>query len=141
MWLSNVTSQVWPSGADLAAIAAPIAPAAPGLLSTRICQPVLSTMLAWMKRATGSVEPPGGKGTTNLIGPLGQSPCASTMAGAARVAATLPRSSERRRTIVTATSLVDMSPPQSFTERTNSGDHIATISRRLDRGAPRLRSG
>jgi hypothetical protein len=34
-----------------------------------------------MMRATGSVEPPGGKGTMILIGPLGQSPCARLMAG------------------------------------------------------------
>ena len=65
MWLSNATSQVWPSGGDLATVAAPIAPAAPGLFSTTICQPALSMILDWMKRATGSVEPPGGKGTMN----------------------------------------------------------------------------
>src|SRR6266702_2375329 len=100
MWLSNATSQVWPSGAALATTVAPIAPAAPGLFSTMICQPAVSSSRAWIRRATGSVEPPGGKGTTNLIGPFGQSvPCAATRLGAARVAATLPASSERRRTI------------------------------------------
>src|ERR1700730_10240319 len=100
MWLSNATSQVWPSGGDLATTVAPITPAAPGLFSTTICQPMVSSSRAWIRRATGSVEPPGGKGTTNLIGPFGQSvPWASTRAGAARVAATLPTSSERRRTI------------------------------------------
>src|SRR3981189_2229121 len=100
MWLSNATSQVWPSGSDFATTVAPIAPAAPGLFSTMICQPTVSASRDWIRRATGSVEPPGGKGTTNLIGPLGHSvPWASTRAGAARVAATLPTSSERRRTI------------------------------------------
>src|SRR5258707_2084672 len=65
-----------------------------------ICQPTVSSRRAWIRRATGSVEPPGGKGTTNLIGPFGQSvPCAATRLGAARVAAMLPTSSERRRTI------------------------------------------
>ena len=73
MWLSNVTIQVWPSGGALAAMAAPIAPAAPGLLSITVCQPVLSLTLAASRRATGSVVPPGGKGTTTRIGPLGQS--------------------------------------------------------------------
>src|SRR5882672_10172275 len=100
MWLSNATSQVWPSGAALATTLAPIAPAAPGLFSTTICQPKVSSNLAWTRRATGSVEPPGGKGTMNLIGPLaGQSTCALTTVGAAKVAATLPMSSKRRRTI------------------------------------------
>src|SRR6185369_4934545 len=88
MWLSNVTIQVWPSGGALAAIAAPIAPAAPGLLSITMFQPVLSATLAARMRATGSVVPPGGNGTTTRIGPLGQSPapCARTIAGVARAA-------------------------------------------------------
>src|SRR6185503_16999539 len=74
MWLSNVTIQILPSGGALAAIAAPIAPAAPGLLSITVDQPVLSLTLAARMRATGSVVPPGGKGTTMRSGPLGQSP-------------------------------------------------------------------
>src|SRR5262249_6113021 len=41
--------------------------------------------------------PPGGKGTTNLIGPLGQSLWALAMAGAPRLAARLPASTARRR--------------------------------------------
>jgi len=57
----------------LATFAAPIAPAAPGLLSITVCQPVLSLTLAASRRATASVVPPGGKGTTTRIGPLGQS--------------------------------------------------------------------
>src|SRR3954470_2833543 len=65
-------------------------------------QPVVSISLAWMMRATGSVEPPGGKGTMILTGPLGQSPtfCALTRAGAARVAAAAPASTERRRSVL-----------------------------------------
>ena len=66
MWLSKVTIQVWPSGGDLATTAAPTTLAPPGRLSTIRFQPVLSASLAWMMRATGSVEPPGGKGTTIL---------------------------------------------------------------------------
>ena len=97
MWLSNTISQVFPSGGDLAAIAAPTTPVPPGLLSTTTFQPLSSISLAWMRRAIGSVEPPGGKGTTNLIGPLGQSACAWAMAGAPSVAAAAPASTERRR--------------------------------------------
>src|SRR5258707_8749571 len=100
MWLSKVSIQVWPSGGDLAATAEPTAPVQPGLLSTMMFQPVVSISLAWMMRATGSVEPPGGKGTMILIGPLGQSPCALAMAGAASTAAALPTSTERRRRAV-----------------------------------------
>ena len=98
MWLSKVIIQVWPSGGDLAATAEPTAPVPPGLLSMMMFQPVVSISLAWMMRATGSVEPPGGKGTMILIGPLGQSPtfCARTTAGAPSVAAAAPTSSERR---------------------------------------------
>src|SRR6476659_8051031 len=96
MWLSNVTIQVWPSGGALAAIAAPIAPAAPGLLSITMFQPVLSATLAASKRATGSVVPPGGKGTTTRIGPLGHSACARTMVGAANEAVAPARRVRRR---------------------------------------------
>ncbi len=74
MWLSKVSIQVWPSGADLAAIAEPTAPVPPGLLSTRMFQPVFSIILAWMMRATGSVEPPGGKGTMILRRPWASPP-------------------------------------------------------------------
>jgi hypothetical protein len=38
-----------------------------------------------------SVEPPGGKGTTIRIGPLGQVPCARAMCGAANKAGTPAR--------------------------------------------------
>src|SRR4029077_6303647 len=96
MWLSKVIIQVWPSGGDLAATAEPTTPVPPGLLSTMMFQPVFSISLAWMMRATGSVEPPGGKGTMILIGPLGQSPCARTMAGAAGVAGALAEGKGKR---------------------------------------------
>ena len=91
MWLSKVIIQVWPSGADLAATAEPTAPVPPGLLSMMMFQPVLSISLAWMMRATGSVEPPGGKGTMILIWPLGQS------AGACGDGGRAERGGERRR--------------------------------------------
>src|SRR5438067_6385568 len=99
MWLSKVIIQVWPSGGDLAAIAEPTTPVPPGLLSITTFQPAVSISLAWMMRATGSVEPPGGKGTMILIGPFGQSACARTMAGAPRVVATAPARTERRRSV------------------------------------------
>src|SRR5215510_5466578 len=105
MWLSKVTIQVWPSGGDLAAMLAPTTLAPPGLLSTMMFQPVFSISLAWMMRATGSVEPPGGKGTMNLMGPLGQSPCALTMPGAPAANAAEPASSDRRRSMLIRVSL------------------------------------
>ena len=98
MWLSNTISQVLPSGGDLATTDAPTTPLPPGLFSTTTFQPVFSMSLAWMMRVIGSVEPPGGKGTTNLIVPLGQSaPCAFTMAGTPSDAARLPATTARRR--------------------------------------------
>jgi hypothetical protein len=59
-------------------------------------QPFSSISLACRMRATGSVEPPGGKGTMILSDPLGQSSWARTVAGAASAAAPKPASSERR---------------------------------------------
>ena len=98
MWLSNTISQVWPSGGDLAATAAPTTPLPPGLFSTTMFQPVFSMSLAWMMRAIGSVEPPGGKGTTNLIVPLGQSaPCALHDGGYAKRRGKMPARTARRR--------------------------------------------
>jgi len=97
-----VIIHVWPSGGDLAATLAPTTLAPPGLFSTTTFQPVLSASLAWMMRATGSVDPPGGKGTMILTGPLGQSPTfwAWTSAGLPMTAA-LPSSTDRRRRVAT----------------------------------------
>src|SRR5215475_10084885 len=111
MWLSKVIIHVMPSGGALAAIAAPIAPAAPGLLSITMFQLVLSATLAARMRATGSVVPPGGKGTTTRIGPFGQSVvCARTMPGTPNDATTLPASTVRRDTPLIAISQDVFSP-------------------------------
>src|SRR5476651_1895396 len=97
MWLSKVIIHVMPSGGALAAIAAPIAPAAPGLLSITVCQPVFSLTLAASRRATGSVVPPGGKGTTTRMLPFGQSAvCARETEDAIRAAAAPPNRVRRR---------------------------------------------
>src|SRR4029453_15103041 len=60
-----------------AAMSAPIVPPAPGRFSTTTCWP--SALVSWsaMTRAKMSVDWPGGKGTTILIGLAGQV-CAST---------------------------------------------------------------
>src|SRR5215813_6809174 len=117
MWLSNVIIHVWPSAGALAAIAAPIAPAAPGLLSITVCQPVLSLTLAARMRATGSVVPPGGKGTTTRMEePFGQSlACARARRGAAS-AAVAERSVRRRMVSVSLDVVVldDLEPALLF---------------------------
>ena len=95
--MSNTISQVLPSGGEFAATDAPTTPLPPGLFSTTTFQPVFSVSLAWMMRVIGSTEPPGGKGTTNLIVPFGQSAWAFTMAGTLRDAARLPATTARRR--------------------------------------------
>src|SRR5262249_1338889 len=115
MWLSNTISQVLPSGGDLAATVAPTTPLPPGLLSTTTFQPTVSASLAWMMRAIGSVEPPGGKGTPNLIGPLGQSAvCAPAMAGMLAQAAALPASTARRRNTDISASLMRLLVRQAY---------------------------
>ena len=48
-------------------------------------------------RATGSVVPPGGKGTTTRIGPFGQSPRLRAGDGGVAKAAAVPASRVRRR--------------------------------------------
>src|SRR5215208_1988453 len=105
MWLSKVTIQVWPSGGELAVAVAPITPAAPGLFSTTICQPVFSPSLAAMMRAIGSVPPPGGNGTMNLIGPFGQLAWSLTR-GPQRAAPMLAASTTRRRITAIRASLM-----------------------------------
>src|SRR5476651_1630117 len=47
-------------------------PDAPGLFSTMNCCPIDSVNLTASRRASGSTEPPGGKGTTNFTGLVGQ---------------------------------------------------------------------
>src|SRR6185312_24041 len=146
MWLSKVTIQVWPSGADLAAIAAPTTPVPPGLFSMMMFQPVWSISLAWIMRATGSVEPPGGKGTTIFIGPLGHSPrlSARTTAGAAS-SAVVPASTARRRSarwrglvnlvlpdsfvvLFPYTSTLRMGKPDSFADRDVEGIAVGILA-------------
>jgi hypothetical protein len=87
-WVSNTNSQVLPSAGDLATVVVPAAPEAPGLFSmikltpSRCCIPVCTS------RASTSVEPPGGKGTTNRTAAEGQV-CACTR-GASSGAAAAP---------------------------------------------------
>ena len=71
-WVSNTNTKVCPSGAARAAAAVPSAPLAPGRLSTTIGAPSSPCKRACTSRASVSTLPPGGKGTTMRIGPLGQ---------------------------------------------------------------------
>src|SRR5512140_2399766 len=61
-------------------------PDAPGLFSTMNCCPIDALSLTESRRASGSTEPPGGKGTTNLTGLLGQ-PALCAVADSGRTAA------------------------------------------------------
>src|SRR6185312_559285 len=99
-----------------------------------------------MMRATGSVEPPGGKGTTIFIGPLGHSPrlSARTMAGAAS-SVVVPASTARRRRVrwrglvnlvlpdsfvvlFPYTSALRMGKPDSFTNRDVEGIAVGILA-------------
>src|SRR5450759_911123 len=63
---------VYPSGADLTTASAPILPPAPGRLSMTTVWPSSGRRLSAITRAVTSVLPPGGYGTTSLIGLEGQ---------------------------------------------------------------------
>src|SRR5262245_14295126 len=68
-WESKVTSHDDPSGALLATCAAPSEPAAPDLFSTMTTRLSLFCSGACSIRASASVEPPGGNGTTSVMVP------------------------------------------------------------------------
>ena len=64
---SNVTRNVAPSGALLATCMAPSEPAAPDLFSTSTVRPSFVCRWDCSSRASASVEPPGGNGTTSVM--------------------------------------------------------------------------
>src|SRR5258705_4769647 len=64
---SKVTRNVAPSGALLATCIAPSEPAAPDLFSTSTVRPSLVCRCDCNSRASASVEPPGGNGTTSVM--------------------------------------------------------------------------
>src|SRR5215510_16482451 len=68
-WESNVTSHEDPSGAALATCAAPSEPAAPDLFSTITTRPSFVCSGDCSCRASASVDPPGGNGTTSVMVP------------------------------------------------------------------------
>src|SRR5713226_6697356 len=72
---------VVPSGALLATWRAAIDPPAPPRLSTTICWPSASPSLSAMMRAMMVALPPGGNGTTSVIGRFGY--CCAAAGGAA----------------------------------------------------------
>src|SRR5580704_2355160 len=76
-------SHVVPSGGDFATAAVPVLPEAPVRFSTTTVTPSRCARPACASRATASTEPPGGNGTTILIGPGGQvSACAASACAA-----------------------------------------------------------
>src|SRR5689334_4226757 len=66
-WESNVTSHDDPSGADFATCRAPSEPAAPDLFSTITTRLSFACSGACSMRASASVDPPGGNGTTSVM--------------------------------------------------------------------------
>ena len=71
VWEDSVNNTVYPSAADFATMSEPIDPPAPPRLSIIICWPKAWPIGSCMMRAITSVPPPGGYGTTNLIGLVG----------------------------------------------------------------------
>src|SRR5690606_789900 len=66
--VSKLTSKVVPSGLERVTYWVAIWLAAPGLFSTTTVRPSSSANLGWIIRDAISVLPPGGKGTTSLMG-------------------------------------------------------------------------
>jgi hypothetical protein len=64
-------SKVCPSGSADAAARVPIAPLAPGLLSTTTCRPRVDESHCATRRPMTSIGPPAANGTISLIGLLG----------------------------------------------------------------------
>src|SRR5512140_597272 len=93
-WPSTI---VYPSAGDLATASTPRLPPAPGLLSITKVQPVAAATFWLVSRATMSVPPPGGNGTTRRIGLAGQA-CANALA--VRVLAASASSRRREACIV-----------------------------------------
>src|SRR5512143_891595 len=86
-------SSVQPSGAGLATRSDPIAPPAPGRLSTTIDVPSASPSRCASVRATMSVAPLGGNGATSLIGFAGYD-CANAGPAPPRPGRGMPRAGE-----------------------------------------------
>ena len=85
---SEVTRKVCPSAAARCTKAAPMVPVAPALFSTTKDCLSFSPSLGATARATWSVEPPAGKGTTRVTGLSGQAWAdAEKAASAARASA------------------------------------------------------
>ena len=102
MWPS---SKVWPSGAERATAVAPIAPPAPGRLSTITGRPRTGAILSPTERARMSVKPPGVNGTTMEMFADGQAGCAHAHRGASEAAAAAearPRTPRRRTALSSA---------------------------------------
>jgi hypothetical protein len=84
-------SSVWPSGAARITSPEPSVPPAPGRLSMTTGWPSAEPRPRAMARASRSVAPPAGNGTTMRIGLLGQAWPAAQGAASARTAATALR--------------------------------------------------
>lgn len=67
----DAMSKVYPSGDALDTSVAPILPPAPGLFSITMGCPSSCDNLPLMSLAMLSIRPPGGKGTTSLMGRVG----------------------------------------------------------------------
>src|SRR5215212_10826310 len=86
-----------------------------------------------MMRVIGSVEPPGGNGTTNLMVPFGQSFCARTTAGTLTDAATVPaRTARRRKTDISASQILSCYRESVSTCDCSASDFALRLSLGLD---------
>src|SRR5574343_150868 len=108
VWCTAPISRVCPSGLDLATKSAPSVAPAPGLLSTITVWPRLLDRRSARARASPSVVPPAGKGTTRLIGRCG--PAAGAWALALPRPAAPSRAASARRRVVRWFGFMSVSP-------------------------------
>src|SRR3990167_6955799 len=87
--------KVYPSGLAVATAWPPMLVEAPGRLSTMICWPSVWRMASATVRASTSVPPPAGYGTTQRRGWSGQAACWARAQGAAVVAPAAARADKR----------------------------------------------
>src|SRR3990172_11268103 len=92
---ADVSSSVYPSGADLATISVPMIVPAPGRASSTIGWPHASVSFCATGRATTSTGPPGGYGITHRMGFAGYASAANALHDAATAASSMDANAKR----------------------------------------------
>ncbi|EQB15506.1 hypothetical protein RLDS_11360 [Sphingobium lactosutens DS20] len=87
---------VCPSDGAFATRSLPMMPPEPARLSTTTCCPMLSDIFREMMRAIASTAPPGGKGTTHVMGRDGKASGRCALVEPVVIASAMPARTRRR---------------------------------------------